>query len=52
MPNNNIEVNQEEVLDKNIHAEVLGNQVKNPKIKCEECEAENHEPMRVWPVAD
>ena len=50
MPNNNIEVNQVEFSDKNIHAEVLGNQVTNPKEKRKkkkrERVVENDEPMR------
>ena len=45
MPNNNIEVKQGKVLDKNIHVEVLGNQVTNQKKKRQQ-EAENDEPMR------
>ena len=45
MPNNNIKVNQAEFLDKNIHVEVLGNQVTNQKKKRQQ-EAENDEPMR------
>ena len=66
MRNNNIEVNQVEFLDKNIHAEVLGNQVTNPKEKRKkkrERVVENDEPMRdvdgldrervrVWPTID
>ena len=66
MPNNNIEVNQVEFSDKNIHAEVLGNQVTNPKEKRKKKRqrvVENDEPMRdvdgldrervrVWPMID
>ena len=67
MPNNIIEVNQVEFLDKNIHAEVLGNQVTNPKEKRKKKKRErvvgNDEPMRdvdgldrervrVWPTID
>ena len=60
-------MNQVEFLDKNIHAEVLGNQVTNPKEKRKkkkrERVVENDEPMRdvdgldrervrVWPMID
>ena len=68
MPNNNIEVIQVEFSDKNIHAEVLRNQVTNPKEKRKkkkkrERVVENDEPtrdvdgldrerVRVWPTID